>query len=383
MTSRHCEIAGAGIAGLTTACVLANRGWSVQVHERSDELREMGAGIYLKFNSLAVLEELGLLDEIKASGMILRSGRVSGRSGKVLANHMVRGIDTVTVARGALHRSLTNRARALGVRFRTGSQVTAVDPAGSLTANGERFEADLVVGADGYRSIVRDSLGLLQGMTLLEEGAIRVLAPRRPNEREGLTTEQWSGTCRLGIVPCSKDELYLYLIGPAREPGVHTVPVDKKFWCDLFPQEADVLNRIGDVARYDQFALIKVKGWSAGRVAIIGDAVHAQPPNLGQGAGMAIANASALGAALADHADVPTALRRWEERRRPVTEEVQLWSYRYGLIFYALPFNAQFGEQVRAGIMSMIGRVRYTARKLSWLRHGGHPPDGLVLGGKS
>lgn len=383
MTSRHCEIAGAGIAGLTTACVLALRGWSVQVHERSDELREMGAGIYLKNNSLAVLDELGLLEEIKASGMILRSGRISGRSGKVLANHIVRGVDTVTVARGALHRSLTTRARALGVRFRTGSQVTAVGPAGSLTANGERFEADLVVGADGVRSIVRDSLGLLQDMTMLEEGGIRVLVPRRPDEREGMTTEQWSGTCRLGIVPCSKDQLYLYLIGPAREPGVNTVPVDKKFWCDLFPQEADVLNRVGEVARYDQFALIKVKGWSVGRVAIIGDAVHAQPPNLGQGAGMAIANASALGAVLAEHADVATALRRWEELRRPVTEQVQLWSYRYGLIFYALPFNELFGEQMRAGIMSTIGSIRYTARKLSWLRHGGHPPDTVALGVES
>ncbi|MBS0220397.1 MAG: FAD-dependent monooxygenase [Proteobacteria bacterium] len=368
---------------MTTACVLAIRGWSVQVHERSNELREMGAGIYLKNNSLAVLEELGLLEEIKASGMILRAGRISGRSGKVLANHIVHGIDTVTVARGALHRSLTNRAQGLGVRFRTGSQVTAVDPAGSLTANGERFEADLVVGADGVHSIVRDSLGLLQGITMLEEGGIRVLVPRWPDEREGMTTEQWSGTCRLGIVPCSKDQLYLYLIGPARESGVHTVPVNKKFWCDLFPEEVDVLNRIGDIARYDQFSLIKVKGWSAGRVAIIGDSVHAQPPNLGQGAGMAIANASALGAALGENTDVPTALRLWEESRRPVTEEVQLWSYRYGLIFYALPFNALFGEQIRASIMSMIGRIRYTARKLAWLRHGGHPPDALALGGKT
>jgi 2-polyprenyl-6-methoxyphenol hydroxylase-like FAD-dependent oxidoreductase len=373
MKVRHCEIAGAGIAGLTTACILAQRGWSVQVHERSPELREMGAGIYLKLNSLIVLRELGLYDEVRSVGMTVRAGRISGRSGRVLARHMMNGEDTVTVSRSALHRALAVRARDLGVRFRTSSVVTSADPSGSLTVNGgERFDADLVVGADGYRSVVRDSVKLAKNVQLLEEGGIRALAPRRAMEREGLTTEQWSGNCRLGIVPCSKDELYLYLIGPANEKAVNTVPVDKQFWCDLFPEEADVLNRIGDVARYDQFVYSTVSGWSAGRVAIIGDAVHAQPPNLGQGAGMAIANASALGAALDEITDVPDALRRWETLRRPLTEEVQRWSYRYGLIFYALPFGGLFGEQIRIGIMSMIGRVKFTARKLSWLRHGGH-----------
>jgi 2-polyprenyl-6-methoxyphenol hydroxylase-like FAD-dependent oxidoreductase len=373
MKVRHCEIAGAGIAGLTTACVLAQRGWSVQVHERSPELREMGAGIYLKLNSLIVLRELGLYDEVRSVGMTVRAGRISGRSGRVLARHMMNGEDTVTVSRSALHRALAVRARDLGVRFRTSSVVTSADPSGSLTVHGgERFDADLVVGADGYRSVVRDSVKLAKNVQLLEEGGIRALAPRRAMEREGLTTEQWSGNCRLGIVPCSKDELYLYLIGPANEKAVNTVPVDKQFWCGLFPEEADVLNRIGDVARYDQFVYSTVSGWSAGRVAIIGDAVHAQPPNLGQGAGMAIANASALGAALDEITGVPDALRRWETLRRPLTEEVQRWSYRYGLIFYALPFGGLFGEQIRIGIMSMIGRVKFTARKLSWLRHGGH-----------
>ncbi|HMN79949.1 MAG TPA: NAD(P)/FAD-dependent oxidoreductase [Burkholderiaceae bacterium] len=371
MKMRHCEIAGAGIAGLTTACVLAQRGWSVQVHERSDTLREMGAGIYLKMNSLEVLKELGVYEEIEASGMILQAGRIIGRDGRALARHIVKGVDTITVSRGTLHRVLTGRARALGVQFRTGSVVTEADPAGSLTANGQRFEADLIIGADGYRSVVRDSVKLLNNVQLLEEGAIRALAPRRPQEREGLTTEQWSGDCRLGIVPCSADELYLYLIGPAKNPGVHTVPVDRKFWCDRFPQEADVLNRIADVARFDQFVYVTVNGWSAGRVAIIGDAVHAQPPNLGQGAGMAIANASALGAALDDGSDVPGALRQWEALRRPVTEDVQRWSYRYGLLFYALPFQGVLGEKMRVGVMSLIGCVKYTARKLAWLRHGG------------
>ena len=59
MSRRHAEIAGAGFAGLTAACALAQRGWSVRVHERADRLRTTGAGIYIYENGLRVLEAVG------------------------------------------------------------------------------------------------------------------------------------------------------------------------------------------------------------------------------------------------------------------------------------------------------------------------------------
>src|SRR2546426_423705 len=59
---RHAEIAGAGFAGLTAACALARRGWSVRVHERAEALRTMGAGIYIYENGLRVLEAVGAAD---------------------------------------------------------------------------------------------------------------------------------------------------------------------------------------------------------------------------------------------------------------------------------------------------------------------------------
>ena len=59
MTQRHAEIAGAGFAGLTAACALAQRGWSVRVHERAERLRTTGAGIYIYENGLRVLEAVG------------------------------------------------------------------------------------------------------------------------------------------------------------------------------------------------------------------------------------------------------------------------------------------------------------------------------------
>jgi len=373
--ARTVQIAGAGIAGLTAACVLAQRGWAVRVHERSPELREMGAGIYLKVNSLRVLREIGVLSEVMATAMTLDRGVVTGRGGKLLAHRppLVRG-ESIVALRGELHRALARRATELGVLFSTRSVAVGATSAGTLLLDsGEKLSADLVIGADGFRSAIRDSLRLTRGTRDLPEGAIRIVVPRRPGEREGLTTEQWSGDCRLGIVPCSREWLYLYMIGNAHDPRATAIPVDRAFWKERFPEEADVIGRIDPAAgRYDRLQMVSVTSWCHGCVALVGDAVHAQPPNLGQGAGMAIANAWALGAVLDEFpGNVADALRAWEARFRPLTDEVQRWSYRYGLIFYGIPLRGAAGEAIRSTLIKLIGRIGFTARKLAWLQRGG------------
>ena len=380
---RHAEISGAGIAGLTTACVLAKRGWSVRVHERSSELREMGAGIYLKINSLIVLNDIGVLDELADGGTILRKGSITNRRGGTIAHRVLRNAETVIVLRSHLHRTLARKALDLGVKIETDSTVSGASPDGKIffTKGGEA-SADLVIGADGFRSPVRESVNLLKKLEPMREGAIRILVHRKPGEREGLTTEQWSGESRLGIVACSADKLYLYLIGPAHHPRASAVPVDIDYWCERFPQEEEVLRRIDPLAgRHDQFMYATVQGWSAGRVGIIGDAVHSQPPNLGQGAGLAIENASSLGSALDECNDVVEALKRWEAKRRPVTENVQWWSYFYGLVFYALLPGGAITEPLRSWIMSLLHRGARTGRKMAWVNRGGHHPGEVTLPG--
>ena len=380
---RHAEISGAGIAGLTTACVLAKRGWSVRVHERSSELREMGAGIYLKINSLIVLNDIGVMDELADGGTILRKGYITDRTGGTIAHRVLREAETVIVLRSHLHRTLAQKAVELGVTIDTDSTVTSASAEGRLFfENGTEATADLVIGADGFRSPVRESVHLLKKLEPMREGAIRILVPRKPGEREGVTTEQWSGESRLGIVACSVDKLYLYLIGPAKHPRASAIPVDIDYWCERFPQEAEVLRRIDPLAgRHDQFMYATVTGWCAGHVGIIGDAAHSQPPNLGQGAGLAIANAGALGSALDETGDIAEALRRWETLRRPITEEVQWWSYFYGVVFYSLLPGGSITEPLRSRTMSLLHRAARTGRKLAWVNRGGHHPGEVILPG--
>jgi 2-polyprenyl-6-methoxyphenol hydroxylase-like FAD-dependent oxidoreductase len=348
------------------------RGWNVVVHEKSGDLREMGAGIYLKVNSLLVLKELGALEEALRCGMRLREGQFRDeRDRLLLRRELTEGEEAMTLLRGDLHHLLVEIAVAHGVEFRTGSFVESADASGCVTLDsGETLEADLVVGADGYRSQIRESLGLTASLRWLSDGATRVLAPRLNGEREGLTVEYWSGECRLGVVPCSRDYLYLYLMAPESNKQASALPLDKDFWIGRFPQVADILGRIPrDAGRHDRLSLVRVRAWSAGRTALIGDAVHAQPPNLGQGAGMTMANALALAVALDEIDEVPAALRSWEARRRRLSEEVQRWSHIYGLVSNGLFANF---PRPRAAVVRAFCRSRLTGRRLDYLWRGGY-----------
>ena len=93
------------------------------------------------------------------------------------------------------------------------------------------------------------------------------------------------------------------------------MPVDRDAWKRWFPHLEALIDRIGAAGRYDRFEYIKLKRWSAGKVAVIGDAAHALPPNIGQGGGCAMMNALSLAVYLDRERDVPAALDTWERQR--------------------------------------------------------------------
>ena len=371
MTSRgHVEIVGAGLAGLTAAAVLARQGFSVCVHERSSELREIGAGIYLKQNSVQVLKSLGAYESLKESGERLLIGDIRDQHNNIILRRQLEQENAYTILRGRLHRILADVALEAGVQIDTNSEVQSATAEGELTlSSGEKRRADLIVAADGVNSVVRESLGLTQRRVNLPDGATRLVIPRNNEDPSGLTIENWSGACRVGVVPCSPQDVYVFLIGPEDDSEVTAVPVDRESWKRKFPHLGYVIDRIADdVGRHDRHAYLEVKSWSAGRVALIGDAVHAQPPNLGQGAGMSMANAFALGQHLARDSDMSRALKSWENERRAVSEMVQRWSCRYGALGYRWP-SPLYG--LRSSTIRSIGKFGSARRKWGWLWRGG------------
>jgi len=359
---RHAEIAGAGFAGLTAACALAQRGWSVRVHECGQRLRTTGAGIYIYENGLRVLAAVGAYEEAVKGAPFAHTREVRDDRNRVISVHRWEGSRVFSIVRQTVINALAAAATRAGAEIVTGSVATGASADGKLVlADGRKLKADLIIGADGSNSAVRDAVGLLAKRKYLVDGATRLLIAKTEQERlaaaDGATTvEYWSGTRRVLYTPCSERDIYIALTMLDRDEIAKATPVRKDAWKAWFPHLEPLIDRIGDEGRYDRFDLIKLGRWSAGRVAIVGDAAHALPPNIGQGGGCAMMNALSLAVYLERNVDVPAALAVWESNERPITEHAQRMSYLLGLPATWPPF-------LQAMALGWAGRSQWVIRQ--------------------
>jgi len=357
----HAEIAGAGFAGLTAACALAQRGWSVRVHERGQRLRTTGAGIYIYENGLRVLAALGAYAAAIEGAPFAHTREVRDDRNRVILVHRWEGSRVFSIVRQTVINALAAAAERAGAEIVTGSVAAAAGADGKLVlADGRTLKADLIVGADGSNSAVREAVGLLWKRKFLVDGATRLLIAKTEQERlaagAGTTVEYWSGTRRVLYTPCSENDIYIALTMLDRDETAKATPVRKDAWKRWFPHLEPLIDRFGEQGRYDRFDLIKLRRWSAGRVALVGDAAHAQPPNIGQGGGCAMMNALSLAVHLERHADVSAGLAAWEKNERPVTEHAQRISYLLGL-------PTTWPPLLRAIALGWAGRSKWLVRQ--------------------
>jgi 2-polyprenyl-6-methoxyphenol hydroxylase-like FAD-dependent oxidoreductase len=367
MTQRHAEIAGAGFAGLTAACALAQRGWSVRVHERADRLRTTGAGIYIYENGLRVLEALGAYDAAVKGAPVAHTREVRDGRDRLISTHNWKGSRVFSIVRQNVINALAEAARRAGAEIVTDSAALSANPEGELNLiDGTICKADLVVAADGSNSRLRDGLGLLTKRKYLVDGCTRLLLDKTAAERaagDGTTIEYWSGTRRILYTPCSETNIYIALTMLDSDEIAKAVPVRKDDWKHWFPPLESLIDRIGAQGRYDRFELIKLKNWSSGRVALLGDAAHALPPNIGQGGGCAMMNALSLAVYLERDADIAAALQSWERNERPITEHTQRISYWLGL-------PTTWPPVLRAAALGIAGRSKWlTAQRTRTALH--------------
>jgi 2-polyprenyl-6-methoxyphenol hydroxylase-like FAD-dependent oxidoreductase len=363
------EIAGAGLAGLAAAAALAQRGWAVRVHEKGKQLREIGAGVYLWQNALNALREIGIYDKVAAAG-------VPSKTPRMLLDHnsneinLRRTQDTspelVVVLRTELHKILADFAIENGVEIVTNSRVLGADPEGRLEfESGWGPKVDLVVGADGVFSRVRDSLKLATEITDMKDGCGRHLIPRRPEDSVNTQRiEMWNGGRRVGIAPVSKDLHYVFLCCPESDvAGRVQQPFNLEAWASSHPKYRNYLERLPrhPEEHWRPFFNVHCSSWTKGRVCIVGDAAHGMAPNLGQGACVAIVNAVVLARAVSGTNDVPAALKAWEAAERPYVLRTQRMSYLYGAIGTKWP-SALLG--LRSKILPLLARTDLVQRNL-------------------
>lgn len=374
--SRSVEIIGAGLAGLAAATRFAQLGWKVSLHERSHELRMFGAGIWLWESGLKTLDTLGAFEQATARARTIKEWRIADRHGSTLMSRPMTSTDRMLLPpRADLYQALIDRAVALGVQIFTSSVVTAVRPEGALVLeSGQERRADLVLVANGAYSQLRESILGTGWIDFGIEAGIRMMIDHRPGDPTDIITEYWHGPWRLLFNPCTSGENYIFLSAPVSDERARRLPIDRDLWKEQFPDAGGLIDRFSEASRWDRLVNVRCRTWSHGRVAVIGDAAHAMPPNLGQAANTAFINVMALAMELQGATDIPDALRSWEEKQRPLTNHVQWWSYLYGFVIGKWPMALQ---PLRFDFLRAISKTAWFDEGLN--RGARHVPAGFGL----
>jgi 2-polyprenyl-6-methoxyphenol hydroxylase-like FAD-dependent oxidoreductase len=210
--------------------------------------------------------------------------------------------------------------------LRLGDEVTGLaDPEANPTADPE---ADLIVGADGVRSVVRASMGAANGSSGRPEyrgyTVWRALVPADVRTAGGTPelSESWGAGLRFGMVPVGRDATYVYAAATAPEgerSDDELAELRRRFgdWHTPVPAVLDAIEP-GSVLRHDIYDLPPGRTpLHRGRRVLVGDAGHAMEPNLGQGAGLALEDAVVLAHALSVEPSVPAALAAYAAVRAP------------------------------------------------------------------
>ena len=329
MKSLSILVIGGGIGGLTSAIALRRFGHRVTIIEKDPQWAVYGVGIIQQSNVVRAMDALGLLQDYLSAGFAFDRVDVYLPNGMCVAKiptpRLVEGLPSnVGIGRRALHKVLGDRAIAAGSRVRLGITAESLDDQGQHVevrfCDGATERFDIVIGADGLYSATRTAIfPNAPQPQFVGQSVWRYNFPR-PVEIDSLCV--YEGPIGLGFVPLSHELMYMYVTTP--EPGNPRYP-RAGLANSMRSKLAALPGRVAQFAAqitnddevvYKPLAWVFLEGaWHKGRIVLLGDAVHATTPHLGQGAGMAIEDSIVLAEEIAAREDLESAFNAYRNRR--------------------------------------------------------------------
>jgi 2-polyprenyl-6-methoxyphenol hydroxylase-like FAD-dependent oxidoreductase len=331
-------VVGGGITGSVLAVALAQRGVEVDLAEISPRWHGVGHGITVQGNLLAAFGKVGVLDEVMRRGVPFNQLRMRQADGSLIAEVPTphTGGPALPATLGALRSDiqdvLCERVYAAGVSVRLGLTVCAIVQdsrrAYAEFTDGTRGGYDLIVGADGIRSAVRALLGITTTPQPSGMSIWRVVAGR-PAEMDCAEVYYDGPRYKAGYSPISASQCYAYVLD---QDGKLADFGDRPPWQLMYARSEgyggtwgkirETISQDSNVSHTQIEWLLVDDPWYRGRVIVIGDAAHACPPLIAQGAAMCAEDAVVLAEMVSGGDPVERALRAFMTRRRPRVELV-------------------------------------------------------------
>ena len=341
--TRRVAVVGAGLGGLAAAITLRRQGFEVRIYEQAPELAEFGAGINISPNSVKFFQAVGLAEKLHTVasapiGLCWRDWRTGEIEYSLPFGDFEKryGARYYVVHRSDLHRLLSDAVprasielgkRCTGVESRDGS-------VGLSFADGSSAEADVVVGCDGIRSLVRACVFGGEGPHYAGTMCWRALAPADalPTDLHDRYVNQWSGEGGFVISYFIRQGEFVNFVAVRQQPGwteqSWSIPSSVGEMLAAFPHAGEKLRgmmaQATSCSKWGQFTGEHASRWTRDRVTLLGDSAHAMLATFGQGANMAFEDAYVLAQWLRASADDPVAaLLSYEAARKPRATKVQ------------------------------------------------------------
>jgi 2-polyprenyl-6-methoxyphenol hydroxylase-like FAD-dependent oxidoreductase len=337
----HAVVVGAGIGGLAASLVLSRVAARVTLVERAERPSEVGAALALQPNGMAVLDRLGLLPAVKAVSARIDRMDIRSVTGRRLLTagmpDLGGGLDhAIAVRRTELHRLLLEAvAGVTSIEPRFGCTAVSADPSGAVTitstaqngpdSGSTSLPADVIVGADGVNSAVRGTGGFVSRVS----PGSRYVRGIVSGQASPWFEEYWTPLGSFGQAPLGGNLVYFWaaahVAAAADAVSRHDLEGFCQEWRQVLPAAADLLERVPsfDDLLVNTVSRVDCRRWFSGRLVLLGDAAHAMPPNLGQGANSALVDGVILADELLRAPSVQHALPRYDKRRRPPARRVQ------------------------------------------------------------